>query len=86
MSWAAGDKAACVRVQPWRDHFGLIVDGPVKGTIYLVDQVFERANGLSLAGWSGWWDADEFRKLIPASERIEVAIPAQIPTDLSCLP
>jgi hypothetical protein len=74
MSWSHGDRAICIKTLPWRDELGNIVSGPVKDGIYLVDAVvvMRRKTGLSIAGFMGLWDADEFRKIIPACDRAEV--------------
>ncbi len=49
--------------------------GPANGTVYLVAGVrFDVGlTLLLLAGEPGWWDADEFRPLIPASQIAEEA-------------
>ena len=81
MNWKPGLKAVCVRNMPWRDNDtgDLVFDGPVRDTVYLVEHVFAQSCGvgLALAGFPGWWDADEFRPLIPASERAKETADAQ---------
>jgi hypothetical protein len=71
-NWKAGDRAVCIRTSPWRDGQGNIISGgPVKDTIYLVNMVSAQcgAIGLWIATFDGWWDADDFRKVVPKGER-----------------
>lgn len=68
-----GDKVICIKSLPWRDGLGNVVAGPERDVVYLVSEVvtFRNKVGLVIAGWSGIWDATEFRRIVPKSERVE---------------
>jgi hypothetical protein len=81
MNWKSNDKAVCIRTLPWYDPFGSVASGPINGQIYCVEYAVQRRNaiGLGLTGFPNCqWDADEFRRIIPSSERITEKKPETI--------
>lgn len=75
MNWKAGDKAVCIKT-PATDA----PDRPLRGNLYLVSKAFhwdQNTVGLLFAGLlddGSGWDARNFRKVIPRSERIRASV------------
>lgn len=74
--WLPGDKALCIRRGMWHesgDEESWPTDCPVNGEIYLVEFIWHCGGGIGLylAGFRGWWDSVEFRKIVPVTQRGE---------------
>lgn len=70
-NWRPGDKAACVAGGEWEPN----PYGPRQGEVAIVQSVMPLLLfhgdmpgwGLQFAGYSGYWDATCFRKIVPSS-------------------
>lgn len=72
--WKPNAKAICIATDPWRDGAGILRPGahPVRDQLYTIEGAFrwDGRTALFIVGFSGMYDSEEFRPVIPLSELI----------------
>lgn len=78
--FSPNQKVVCIRTRLWLYEGEPTTEVcPVKDGVYVIEAVFPMCGttGLRLVGFNGWWDADEFRPLLPAEVVEEEVVAAE---------